>query len=96
MSASGKKKEEYNQNWESEIAAYDAECNAREAEFRNQHIVFEGSSGVSDLTEEENEVFTLMLRGTSCSEIAEQFGVEEELISGLAEIIRAKLSLSDT
>jgi len=91
-----KKKEEYNQNWESEIAAYDAECSAREAEFRNQHIVFEGSSGVSDLTEEENEVFSLMLRGTSCSEIAEQLGVEEELIFGLAEIIRAKLSLSDT
>ena len=96
MPSSSKKKEEYNPNWESEIAAYDAECSAREAEFKNQHIVFEGSSGVSDLTEEENEVFTLMLKGSSCSEIADQFGVEEELILGLAEIIRAKLSLSDT
>ncbi len=96
MSASRKKSEEvYNENWEAEIAAYDAECRAREADFKKTHLVFK-DSGSSDLTEEEQVVFDLVLKGSTCSEIAENLGVEVELITGLLEIIRAKLSLSDT
>jgi len=94
MTAQGKKREAFNENWEAEIAAYDAECSARDTEFRKNHLVIK-NEGISDLTPEENEVFVLVLRGMSCSDIAEQYGVETELIIGLLEIIRAKLSLEE-
>jgi DNA-binding CsgD family transcriptional regulator len=95
MPPSRKKKEEYNPDWESEIAAYDAECSARDAEFSKKHMVIKDSVN-QDLTPEENEVFELVLKGATFAEIAEMYDVEEEVISGLMEIIRAKLSLSDT
>ena len=46
-------------------------------------------------TEEENDVLILFLNGISCSEIANQYKVEEKIITGLMEIIRSKLSLSE-
>jgi DNA-binding CsgD family transcriptional regulator len=96
MTASRKKREEvHNENWEAEIAAYDAECRARDAEFYKTHMVIKDPVS-SDLTAEEQEVFNLVLKGASCSEIAEKYEVEVELITGLLEIIRAKISLSDT
>ncbi|MBN1292282.1 MAG: hypothetical protein JXB48_10620 [Candidatus Latescibacteria bacterium] len=91
----GKKhdKKEYNQNWESEIKAYDDECNRIDAEFYSHALIINPSSGNTELTEEENEVLTMYLKGTSCSEIAVQNDVELSVVTGLLEIIRAKLSL---
>ena len=76
------------------MAAYDAACEAEEAEFRKKHIIIR-SEGNSSLTDEENMVFDSVLRGIPCEEIAEQYGVEKEVIIGLVEVIRAKLSISD-
>ena len=92
----GKKQKDtpFNENWESEIAAYDEECHRIEKEYHENHIIVE-ESGSDKLTEEENEVLTLFLKGTSCSEIANIFNVEIEIITGLLEIIQAKLSLDD-
>ena len=96
MTASRKKREEvHNENWEAEIAAYDAECRARDTEFDKTHLVVKDYSR-SDLTVEENEVFDLILTGVSCSEIAKKYEVEVEVITGLLEIILAELSLLDT
>ncbi|MHB9028667.1 MAG: hypothetical protein ACYC9O_07860, partial [Candidatus Latescibacterota bacterium] len=89
-----KRNEEYNENWEAEIAAFDAECEAADKEYHQKYIAFDGTCD-SRLTEEENEVFGLVLRGMPLSEIAEQCEIEEELIYGLVEVIRAKLSLPD-
>ena len=92
----GKKRKEksYNENWETEIAEYDAECQRIEKEFYEKHIIIT-ESGNSELTADENEILILFLNGISCSEIAKQYKVEEGVITGLMEIIRAKLSFSD-
>ena len=92
----GKKHKEksFNENWEAEIAAYDSECQRLEKEFYEKHVIIT-ESGNSELTVEENNILILFLNGISCSEIAKQYEVEEEIISGLIEIIRAKLSLRD-
>lgn len=76
------------------MAAYDAACETKEAEFRNKNILFR-NEGSPELTPEENEVFDSLLRGIPCDEIAEQYGVEKDVIIGLIEVIRAKLALSD-
>ena len=89
-----KKEDSVNENWESEIAAYDEECRSKEKEFYKTHIIIT-ESGNNNLTAEENEVFTLFLNGVSCKDIAKQYEIEEEVITGLIEIIRAKLSLSE-
>lgn len=89
-----KRREPVNENWEAEIASYDTDREAVDREFNRRHIII-SESGTSGLTAEENEVFQLVLKGISCSEIAERYGVEENLITALVEIIRAKLSLSD-
>lgn len=91
-----KRDEEYNKNWEAEIAAYDAECEAGDREFARKHIPFESSMAEgAGLTEDEVAVFDMVLRGIPLSEIAAQAEVEEGEVVGLIEIIRAKLSLSD-
>ena len=55
MTATRKRREEvYNENWEAEIAAYDAECRAHDDEFYKTHKVIKDSN-CSDLTEEEQE-----------------------------------------
>ncbi|MFC1574253.1 hypothetical protein ACFL30_03635 [Candidatus Latescibacterota bacterium] len=81
-----------NDNWESEIAAYDEECRLNEEVFRKHSIII-NKSGRSELTEEENEVITLVLSGKTCVEIANEHEVEVEVITGLLEVIRAKLSI---
>lgn len=85
---------EYNENWEAEIAAFDAETRKQEETFRKTHLVMD-DEGYPNLTEEENELIALYLRGTSCEEIAEQFDVEIETVESNIEIIKAKLSLED-
>ncbi len=92
----GKKQKDtsFNENWESEITAYDEECHRIEKKYHEKHIIVEESCS-DKLTEEENEVLTLFLKGTSCSEIADTYNVEPEIITGLLEIIQAKLSLND-
>jgi len=89
-----KNEKRYNENWEAEIAAYDAECSRIEREFYEHHLIIK-ESGNADLTAEENEVLTLYLNGVQCKDIAKQYDVEEEVITGLLEVIRAKLSLYD-
>ena len=88
------KKEPYNENWEAEIASYDEECQRKEKNFLSKHVIVSGSDN-SGLTVEENEVLELFLNGVSCGQIASQYEVEEEVITGLLEVIRAKLSLGD-
>ena len=88
------KKEEYNENWEFEIAAYDNECRRNDEEFR-KHALIIRDPGNDELTDEENEVLTLYLNGVSCKEIAKQCEVEQEIISGLLDVISAKLSLNE-
>ena len=94
MSGKRNKKESYNKNWEAEIASYDADCQRIENNFFNKHIIIT-QSGNTELTEEENEVLNLFLTGVSCEEIASQYEVELDVITGLIEIIQAKLSLND-
>ncbi len=86
--------EEYNENWESEIASYDNESRHSDEEFR-KHALVVHDPGNEVLTEEENEVLTLYLNGVSCSEIANQCEVEPEIVSGLLDVISAKLSLNE-
>ena len=85
------KKETYNKNWESEIAAYDDEWYRNDEEFW-KHALIIHESGSSELTDEENQVLTLYLNGVSCREIANQCEVEVEIIIGLLKVICAKLS----
>ena len=87
-------KESYNENWKAEIASYDEEFQCKEKKFLSEHIVI-SESGNSDLTVEENEVLRLFLNGVPCNQIASQYEVEEVVITGLLEVIRAKLSLND-
>jgi len=89
-----KNNNDYNENWKAEIEAYDKECARNEKEYR-EHFIVVKDSGRSELTKEENEVLVLYLNGLPCSEIAKQYEVEVEVITGLLEIIRAKLSLID-
>ncbi len=81
-----------NPDWATELAAYDKDCEAREREFIEHHIVFGGSPG-HGLTEEETTIFTMFLRGVSCAEIAKEAGVTEGEIVGFIEVIRAKLAI---
>ena len=85
----------YNPNWESEIKAYDDECKRIDEEFYDHALIINPSSGNSELTEEENQVLTMYLKGVSCREIAAQGEVDISVVTGLLEIIRAKLSLID-
>ena len=94
MAAKKKQKKPFNENWEAEIAEYDAECRRREQEFLKNHIIIK-ESGSEKLTDDENEVLTLFLNGVPCEDIAKQFKVEVEIVVGLLEIIKAKLSLED-
>lgn len=93
MSPHQRKEEDYNRNWEAEIAKFDAECAADEKEFREHSLVFGGNG--TPLTEEESMVFDMVLQGLPLCEVAGQCGVEEDMIAGLVEIIRAKLSLPE-
>ena len=80
-----------NQNWETELAAYDEECKSHEEEFYRKHLII-SDKGEKALTEEENAVLTLFLSGLTCEDIAGQLNVEPDLVSGLIEIVRLKLS----
>ena len=82
----------FNENWESELAAYDEECRRKEEDFRKHYIIINEAER-SELTDEEYEVITLILSGKTCVEIAIQYEVEVEVITGLLEVIRAKLSI---
>ena len=92
VSDTHKNKAGFNENWESELEAYDEVCRLREEDFRKHYIVI-NEAGKSELTDEEYEVITLVLSGKTCVEIAKQHEVEVELITGLLEVIRAKLSM---
>jgi len=92
----GKKQKDtpFNENWGSEIKAYDEECHRIEHNFHEKHVLIK-DSGSDKLTGEENEVLALFLKGIPYSEIANIFDVETDIITGLLEIIQAKLSLDD-
>lgn len=94
MTAKKKKAKPFNENWEAEIAAYDEEFRRREKEFQKNHVTIK-ESGSKKLTVDENKILTLYLHGASCEEIAKQNDVDVEIVTGLLEIIRAKLSLED-
>ncbi len=94
MSGKRSKKESCNENWEAEIASYDEEYQRKEKIFLSEHVVVSGSDN-SGLTVEENEVLGLFLKGVPCDQIADQYEVEEGVITGLLEIIRVKLPLND-
>jgi len=83
-----------NENWEAEIAAYDEECRCTDQEFYDKNIIITQAES-NGLTVEENEVMNLFLNGVTCENIAKQYEVEVEVITGLLEIIRAKLSLPE-
>ena len=83
--------EDYNENWEAEIAAYDEECQIREKEFRKKHIIF-NEAGSTDLTDEDNNLLSLYLDGTPYDEIAKNCEIDEEEVDAYMEIIRLKLS----
>jgi len=87
-------KQNHNENWEAEIAAYDEECRRRDREFSTHHYIVK-ESGSQKLTEEENEVLKLYLNGMTCPQIAEMFRIETEVVTSLMEIIRLKLSLDE-
>ena len=91
MAGKKQKEKSINENWEEAIAAYDAEYARIEKEFYGKHFII-NESGNSELTEEENEVFILYLNGVPYAEIANQFSVENDVITGLIEVIKTKLS----
>ncbi len=84
--------DDFNKNWESEIAKYDAESSKREKEFRRSHMVIP-DSGLDSLDDAENEVLRLLLLGRSCQQIAKETETDTAMVYGLFEIIRAKLSV---
>ena len=92
MPGKNNKESDINQNWESEIAAYDKACDQLEREFRENFVIIT-DSGHSALSKDENEILKLYLNGIPCNEIAEQYGIDENILSGMLEIIRAKLTL---
>ena len=94
MEVKKQKKGKFSRKWESEITAYDEECNRREKKFFEKHFIITESC-TDNLTKEENDILNLYLNGVSCETIAEQSGVEIEVVTGLLEIIRTKLSLND-
>ena len=91
MPEKNRKDPDFNKNWESEIAAYDEVCNRQDREYREHFMVIK-DSGHSSLTKDENEILQLFLNGIPCYEIAERYGVEENILWGMLEIIRSKLS----
>ena len=92
MTAHKRHEDDFNKNWEAEIAAYDAECKKHEQEFLKQHMVVP-ESGLKELDDAENEVLRLVLQGLSCEEIAKETETDADMVRGLLEIIRAKLAL---
>ena len=94
MAVKKKKNNSFNENWESEIGAYDRKCRRCEHEFYKNHVIIK-DSGSKKLTKEENEVLILYLNGLSCAEIAKNLKVETEIITSLMEIIKVKLSLNN-
>jgi hypothetical protein len=81
------------QDWEAVMAEFDAETERQDREFRDHHLVI-SDQGHPSLTEEENEVLTHFLQGVSCEEMAKQYRVEVEVITGLIAVIQAKLSVT--
>ena len=88
-----KRKEKFNENWEAEIEAYDKTCREREKVYQDHALIIDGDK--EDLTEEENLVLRSYLKGMSVSEIAKEAEVDADIVSGLLEVIKAKLSLID-
>ena len=88
-----KHKDDFNKNWEAEIAAYDKSCREREKVYQEHAMIIDGDK--EDLTEEENLVLKCYLKGMSIADIAKEGEVDEGFVYGLMEIIRAKLSLID-
>ena len=85
---------EYNENWEAEIAAFDADIRKQEETYRKSHLVMD-EGGYSCLNEEENELIALYLKGSSCEDIAEQMDVEIDVVESSIELIKAKLAIED-
>jgi DNA-binding NarL/FixJ family response regulator len=85
---------EYNENWEAEIAAFDADMRKQEETFRKTHLVMD-EEGYPCLNEEENELIALYLKGSSCEDIAEQLEIEIDIVESSIELIKAKLSIED-
>ena len=94
MTAQNKHTDDFNKYWESEIAAYDAECKKHETDFLKKHMVVP-ESGLKELDDAENEVLRLVLQGLTCEKIARETDTETEMVKGVLEIIRAKLALDD-
>ena len=94
MTRKDSRQDRMNEDWREAIAAYDAEREKKEHEYREHHLTISGE-GSDKLTDEENEVLRLYLSGSTVDEIAEQADVEPEVITGLIEVIQAKLSLAE-
>lgn len=94
MPGSKSKEKSFNKKWKKEIAVYDDKCKQSEEDFYKQNIIIP-KSGFSELSEEENDVLVLFLKGISCEEIAKQFEVDSGIITGLLEVISAKLPLNE-
>ena len=94
MPGSKSKEKSFNKNWKKEIALYDDKCRQFEEDFFKHNIIIP-ESGFSELSEEENNVLMLFLNGISCEKIAMQFEVETGIITGLLEVISAKLFLNE-
>ncbi len=93
LTRTDKRNQDYNENWKEELSAYDEQCRRREREYLKHHLVI-SQAGSKELTKEENEVLVLYLNGVSCKDIADQHEVEVEVVMGLLEVIRGKLSVS--
>jgi len=85
---------DFNENWEAEITRFDEEQQAAEDEYRRSFVVVGQSGHHPDLDDGEQEILTLVLNGVSIDDIAEQCGVEPNVVIGFIEVIRAKLSLN--
>ncbi len=88
------KKEDFNPNWEAEISDYDEQCKTLDREYYAHHLVV-NSKIREALKDEERLILDLFLSGMSCEEIAKQNQVMVEVVTGLLEIIQAKLSIEN-
>jgi DNA-binding NarL/FixJ family response regulator len=84
----------FNENWEAEIAEYDKECSAHDVEYLKTHIVID-EAGSKKLDEAENEILVLYLNGSSCKEIADKYELDEQVVTEMIAVIKAKLSMGD-
>lgn len=70
---------------------FDRKQRRRDCVFKKHNLIMP-ERGVPSLSDDENDILRLVLRGTTLAEIAEMFAVSPELIEECVNKIRVKIS----